>query len=93
MEKYCCPWSGRRLGDITPLSQLASEKALGLPRFSARNPDVVMSRDLFESYDADVIEVVDTDGSSEVSNVEKIIHDLISAGKADAFLPVGPIGC
>ena len=81
---------GVGLATLAPLSQLASDNGVGITAIlSARNPDVVMSRDLFESYDADVIEVVDTDGSSEVSNVEKIIQDLISAGKADAFFTCG----
>ena len=48
-----------------------------------------MSRDLFQSYNADIIEVLDTDGSSEVSNVERIIQGLISEGKADAFFTCG----
>ncbi len=81
---------GVGLATLAPLSQLASDQGVGITAIlSARNPDVVMSRDLFQSYNADIIEVLDTDGSSEVSNVERIIQSLIGEGKADAFFTCG----
>ena len=49
----------------------------------------VMSKDLFEGYRARTIAVVDSDGSSAVENVEKILEGLIADGKADAFFTCG----
>lgn len=81
---------GVGLATLAPLSQLAAERKVGITAIlSARNPDVVMSEDLFTGLGADVIKVVDTDGSSDVGNVEKILEDLIAAGKADAFFTCG----
>ena len=81
---------GVGLATLAPLSQLASEKGVGITAIlSARNPDVVMSKDLFESLGASVITVLDSDKSSDVANVEKILTDLITAGKADAFFTCG----
>ena len=48
-----------------------------------------MSRDVFEAYGAKVITVVDTDKSSDVGNVEKILAGLIAEKKADAFFTCG----
>lgn len=81
---------GVGLATLAPLSQLASENGVGITAIlSARNPDVVMSRDLFESYGASVVEVVDSDDSSDVGKVEEILEGLIADGKADAFFTCG----
>ena len=81
---------GVGLATLAPLSQLAAEHNVGVTAIlSARNPEVVMSRDLFEGLGAKVIEVVDTDQSSDVDNVEKILLRLISEEKADAFFTCG----
>lgn len=81
---------GVGLATLAPLSQLASESKVGITAIlSARNPDVVMSKDLFESYGARTITVLDTDKSSDVANVEKIIEGLIADKKADAFFTCG----
>jgi dihydroorotate dehydrogenase electron transfer subunit len=48
-----------------------------------------VSKDLFESLGARTISVVDTDGSSAVENVEKILEGLVAEGKADAFFTCG----
>ena len=81
---------GVGLATLAPLSQLAAEHGVGVTAIlSARNPKVVMSKDLFEDLGARTISVVDTDNSSAVENVEKIIEGLIAAGKADAFFTCG----
>jgi dihydroorotate dehydrogenase electron transfer subunit len=81
---------GVGLATLAPLSQLAAEHGVGVTAFlSARNPDVVMSKERFEGLGAKTITVLDSDGSSAVENVEKIIEDLIAAGKADAFFTCG----
>lgn len=81
---------GVGLATLAPLSQLAKENGVGVTAIlSARSADVVMSRDLFEECGAKVITVVDTDKSSDVGNVEKILAGLIAEKKADAFFTCG----
>jgi len=81
---------GVGLATLAPLSQLAAEAGVGVTAIlSARNPKVVMSKDLFEGLGAKVVTVLDTDKSSDVENVEKIIGKLIAEKKADAFFTCG----
>jgi dihydroorotate dehydrogenase electron transfer subunit len=81
---------GVGLATLAPLSQLAAEHEVGVTAIlSARNPGVVMSRDLFEGLGAKTITVLDSDGSSAVENVEKILESLIAENKADAFFTCG----
>ena len=81
---------GVGLATLAPLSQLAAAAGVRITAIlSARRPDIVMSRDLFEGLGADVVTIVDSDGSSAVECVEKILQDLIAAGKADAFFTCG----
>jgi dihydroorotate dehydrogenase electron transfer subunit len=81
---------GVGLATLAPLSQLAADNRVGVTAIlSARNPGVVMSRDLFEGLGATTITVLDSDGSSAVENVEKILEGLIAQGNADAFFTCG----
>ena len=81
---------GVGLATLAPLSQLAAEQKVGVTAIlSARHAGVVMSRDLFEGLGARVITVLDTDNTSAVENVEKILEGLIAEGKADAFFTCG----
>jgi dihydroorotate dehydrogenase electron transfer subunit len=81
---------GVGLATLAPLSQLAADNKVGVTAIlSARNPSVVMSRDLFERLGAKTITVLDSDGSSAVENVETILEGLIAEGKADAFFTCG----
>lgn len=81
---------GVGLATLAPLSQLAAEQGVGITAIlSARHEGVVMSKDLFEGLGARTITVLDSDGSSAVENVEKILEQLIAEGKADAFFTCG----
>jgi dihydroorotate dehydrogenase electron transfer subunit len=81
---------GVGLATLAPLSQLAAENGVGVTAIlSARDASVVMSKDLFEQLGAQTLTLVDSDGSSAVENVEKILEDLIAKGKADAFFTCG----
>jgi dihydroorotate dehydrogenase electron transfer subunit len=81
---------GVGLATLAPLSQLAAENKVGVTAIlSARHPGVVMSRELFEELGAKTVTVLDSDGSSAVENVEKIIEGLIAEKKADAFFTCG----
>ena len=81
---------GVGLATLAPLSQLAAEQGVGVTAIlSARHDGVVMSKELFEGLGARTITVLDSDGSSAVENVERILEALIAEGKADAFFTCG----
>jgi dihydroorotate dehydrogenase electron transfer subunit len=81
---------GVGLATLAPLSQLAAENKVGVTAIlSARNPGVVMSRELFEGLGAKTVTVLDTDATSAVENVETILKGLIAENKADAFFTCG----
>jgi len=81
---------GVGLATLAPLSQLAAENKVGVTAIlSARNPGVVMSKELFDGLGARTKVVVDSDNSSAVENVEKILEDLVAQRKADAFFTCG----
>jgi dihydroorotate dehydrogenase electron transfer subunit len=82
---------GRGVGIATlgPISQLAREMDVGVTAIlSARDKDFVMA-DTFFREAGDVVSVLDTDGSSAVENVEKILDGLIAQQRADAFFTCG----
>ncbi len=81
---------GVGLATLAPLSQLAAENKVSVTAIlSARNASVVMSRELFEGLGAKTITVLDSDGSSAVENVERMLEVLIAEKKADAFFTCG----
>lgn len=81
---------GVGLATLAPLSQLAAEQKVGVTAIlSARHAGVVMSQDLFKGLGARVMTVLDSDNTSAVENVEKIVGDVIAEGKADAFFTCG----
>jgi dihydroorotate dehydrogenase electron transfer subunit len=81
---------GVGLATLAPLSQLAAEAGMGVTAIlSARRPELLMSRELFESLGARIVTVFDSDGSSAVPNVERILEELIQEGRADAFFTCG----
>jgi dihydroorotate dehydrogenase electron transfer subunit len=80
---------GVGLATMAPISQLAGERGVRVTAIlSARSEELAMAADLFESVGT-VIKVLDTDGSSAVENVEKILRRLIAENKADAFFTCG----
>jgi dihydroorotate dehydrogenase electron transfer subunit len=82
---------GRGVGIATlgPISQLAREANVGITAIlSARNADFVMA-DTFFREAGDVATVLDTDGTSAVENVEKILARLVAEKRADAFFTCG----
>ncbi|HEY5067788.1 MAG TPA: dihydroorotate dehydrogenase electron transfer subunit [Xanthobacteraceae bacterium] len=81
---------GVGLATLAPLAQLAADHGVGVTAIlSARSAGVLMSQQLFEELGARTITVLDSDNSSAVENVEKIIEGLIAADKADAFFTCG----
>jgi dihydroorotate dehydrogenase electron transfer subunit len=82
---------GRGVGLATmgPISQMAADNGVGVTAIlSARNPKLVMVDDLFGEV-GDVVRVLDSDGTSDVANVEAILLRLIKVKKADAFFTCG----
>jgi dihydroorotate dehydrogenase electron transfer subunit len=80
---------GVGLATLAPISQLAGEQGVGVTAIlSARSPELVMTAELFEQVGT-AIQVLDSDNSSAVENVEKILERLIAEGKADAFFTCG----
>ncbi|MFY9837805.1 MAG: dihydroorotate dehydrogenase electron transfer subunit [Xanthobacteraceae bacterium] len=82
---------GRGVGIATlgPISQLARDAHVGVTAIlSARNADFVMA-DAFFREAGDVATVLDTDGTSAVENVEKILARLVAEKRADAFFTCG----
>jgi dihydroorotate dehydrogenase electron transfer subunit len=80
---------GVGLATLAPISQLAGEMGIGVTAIlSARSAEFVMGADLFARV-GNVISVLDSDGSSEVENVEAILERLIAENKADAFYTCG----
>jgi dihydroorotate dehydrogenase electron transfer subunit len=81
---------GVGLATLAPLSQLALENECKVTAIlSARNPGVLMSKEFFDELGAHTVTVFDSDGSSAVENVEKILEDLIAKKEADAFFTCG----
>jgi dihydroorotate dehydrogenase electron transfer subunit len=80
---------GVGLATLAPISQLAASYGVGVTAIlSARSRDLVMADDLFAKVGT-VVPVLDTDGSSDVENVERILQGLIAADCADAFFTCG----
>ncbi len=80
---------GVGLATLAPISQLAAGCGVGVTAIlSARNRDFIMADDLFGEVGT-VVPVLDSDRSSDVENVERILLGLIAAKRADAFFTCG----
>ncbi len=80
---------GVGLATLAPISQFAGEAGIRVTALlSARNPSLAMSADLFAKV-GDVIPLLDSDNTSAMENVEKVLSRLIEEKKADAFFTCG----
>ena len=80
---------GVGLATMAPISQIAAAQGVKITAIlSARSPELALAADLFEQV-GDVVKVLDTDGTSEVDNIERILRKLIADKKADAFFTCG----
>lgn len=80
---------GVGLATMAPISQLAAERGVRVTAIlSARSEELAMAADLFAQV-GQVVKVLDTDGSSAVENVERILRHLIADRRADAFYTCG----
>ncbi len=81
---------GVGLATLAPLARMAERAGVGVTAIlSARRPDLVMSIDVFRGCGAGVITVTDTDRSSEVANVERLLRGVAAKNKADALFTCG----
>ena len=81
---------GVGLATLAPISQMIADAGVNATVIlSARSSELAMSGDLFEKAGAEIVTLTDTDGSSDIANVETIIEDRIAQGRADAFYTCG----
>lgn len=81
---------GVGLATLAPLAQEAQRLNRKLVAIcSARNPDVLMSIDHFQSLGAEVITVTDADGTSDLENLRDIIEGRIVSEGVDAMYTCG----
>lgn len=81
---------GVGLATLAPLALEAQRLGRKLTAIcSARSPEVLMSVDYFKALGADVITVTDTEGTSGLDNIEKLVEELIASQGIDAFYTCG----
>lgn len=81
---------GAGLATLAPLAIAARRNGTKvIAVLSARRPELLLSRDRFASFGADVIAVTDSQATSGPANVERILRRLIAEGRCDAFLTCG----
>ncbi|MBR9864703.1 MAG: dihydroorotate dehydrogenase electron transfer subunit [Rhodobacteraceae bacterium] len=81
---------GVGLATLAPLAQEAQRLNRKLVAIcSARNADVLMSIDHFQSLGAEVITVTDADGTSDLENLRDIIEGRIASEGVDAMYTCG----
>jgi dihydroorotate dehydrogenase electron transfer subunit len=81
---------GVGLATLAPLAEMAAGQGVGVTAIlSARTPSTVMSVDRFAAIEAKTEVVLDSDGTSAPANVERILRELVRAGRADAFFTCG----
>ncbi len=80
---------GVGLATLAPLAEFAAMKGIGVAAIlSARTPALVMSADRFAAAGADISIVLDSDGTSSMDNVARILRSFVLDG-VDAFFTFG----
>lgn len=81
---------GVGLATLAPLAEMAANNGVGVTAiFSARGRTQVMSVERFAKAGARIEIVLDSDGSSGVENVERLLRQIADERKADAFFTCG----
>lgn len=81
---------GAGLATLAPLAEAARRNGTAVTALlSARRGDLLVSLERFRSRGADVIAVTDAEATSGPANVERILRELIAAGRCDAFFTCG----
>lgn len=81
---------GVGLATLAPLADLAQTLGCKVTAIcSARTPELLMSIDYFESKGVEVITVTDSEGTSDIENVQKILTQLIKENIIDCLFTCG----
>ncbi len=81
---------GVGLATLAPLAQLAEQEGRRLFAIcSARSSQYLLSVDYFRELKATVYSLTDSDGSSNIARVEKLVCDLVEQQGIDAFFTCG----
>lgn len=81
---------GVGLATLAPLASMARSNGVSVAAIlSVRRADLIMSVEVLERHDAEVMVLQDEDGSSSLESVQMLIRTLISSGRADAFFTCG----
>lgn len=81
---------GVGLATLAPLAEMAAARNIGVTAvISARDQDQVLSVPRFAAIGARIEIVLDSDGSSSVDNVERLLRRIHTEGHADAFFTCG----
>lgn len=81
---------GVGLATLAPLAELAQARGVAVTALiSARGPEQVLSVERFRATGASVEIVLDSDGTSDLGNVEALLRQLHAQGRADGFYTCG----
>ncbi|MBD8066834.1 dihydroorotate dehydrogenase electron transfer subunit [Devosia sp. PTR5] len=81
---------GVGLATLAPLAELAQQRGVAVTALiSARASEQVLSVERFRAAGAEVETVLDSDGTSDLGNVEAILRHLHAQGRADGFYTCG----
>lgn len=81
---------GVGLATLAPLAELAQARGIAVTALiSARGAEQVLSVERFKAAGAQIEIVLDSDGTSDIGNVEAILRRLHAEGRADGFYTCG----
>jgi dihydroorotate dehydrogenase electron transfer subunit len=81
---------GVGLATLAPLADMCRRAGVGIGAIlSAQSPELIMAEDVMEAVGAEVVRVTDTEGTSTVANVERLVRGRIAEGRADALFTCG----
>ncbi len=81
---------GVGLATLAPLADMCRRAGIGIGAIlSAQSPDLIMAEDVMEAAGAEIVRVTDSEGTSTVANVERLVRGRIAEGRADAMFTCG----
>ncbi|WP_413282763.1 dihydroorotate dehydrogenase electron transfer subunit [Vibrio sp. MA40-2] len=81
---------GVGLATLAPLADLAQQKGCKVTAIcSARSPELLMSIDYFRSKGVNVITLTDSEGTSDMDNMQSVIQQVIENEQVDCFYTCG----
>lgn len=81
---------GVGLATLAPLADMCRRAGVGIGAIlSAQSPEFIMAEDVMEAVGAEVVRVTDSEGTSTVANVERLVRGRVAEGRADALFTCG----